>query len=329
LKKYIVITSIYEPTEAVKLFADTSEFNLIVIGDCKTPKNWHLDNAQFLSLDSQLQLKFNLIKHLPLNHYCRKMIGYLYAMGDADIIVDTDDDNIPKNGWGFPDINADFKSISGSGFVNIYQWYSSQNIWPRGFPLDLIHKKFHNKFGTNTNEKFVGIWQGLADNDPDVDAIYRLTNKEECQFDMAEPLVLQKGVISPFNSQNTLFKKDLFLLMYLPVSVSFRFTDILRGLVAQPIMWSHEYCLGFLGPTVMQKRNEHNLISDLISEIPMYKHCDSIVDLVSSVISKNNTIATNLYKSYEILARHDIVSVDELPALEAWIHDVSKILPHR
>ena len=311
------------------MFADTSGFKLIVVGDSKTPENWHLNNAKFLSLDSQLQLKFNLIKHLPLNHYCRKMVGYLYAMGDADIIVDTDDDNLPKNDWGFPDINADFKSISGSGFINIYQWYSSQNIWPRGLPLDLVHKKFDNKFGANTNEKFVGIWQGLADGDPDVDAIWRLTNKYACQFDIAEPLVLQKGVISPFNSQNTLFKKDLFLLMYLPSTVSFRFTDILRGLVAQPIMWSHEYLLGFIGPTVIQERNEHNLISDLISEIPMYQHCGSIVGLVSSVVSKNNTIATNLYNSYEILARNNIVLEDELLALEAWIYDVSKILSYK
>jgi len=329
MKKYIVITTINKPTESVMLFADKFDFNLIVVGDYKTPKNWYLDKAKFISLESQQQLKFNLIKHLPINHYCRKMVGYLYAMENADIIIDTDDDNIPKKDWGFPDSNADIKSISGVGFVNIYQWYSNQNIWPRGLPLNLINKKFDNKFGNFINEKYVGIWQGLADNDPDVDAIFRLTNKDNIQFNTAEPLVLQKGLISPFNSQNTLFKKNLFLLMYLPVTVSFRFTDILRGLVAQPIMWLNEYCLGFLGPTVIQERNKHNLISDLISEIPMYKYCDSIVDLVSSVISKNNTIATNLYKSYEILSKHDIVSRNELPALEAWIHDTSRILAYK
>lgn len=329
MKKNIVITSIYEPTDAVKKYATKSDYNLVVVGDVKSPKNWNFDNVKFIPLDLQLNLNFNLVQHLPLNHYCRKMIGYLLVMNDADIIIDTDDDNIPMADWRFPESNSDYKSLIGSGFVNIYQWYTGQNIWPRGLPLDLIHKKFNNKFGSAVNEKSVGIWQSLADEDPDVDAIYRLTNNQPCQFDVGEPVVLTKGLVSPFNSQNTLFKKDLFLLMYLPITVTFRFTDILRGLVAQPIMWSHEYYLGFLGPTVTQKRNEHNLISDLISEIPMYQHCDSIVDLVLSVVSKNNTLEANLYNSYEKLVKHNIVSQSELVALEAWINDASKILGSR
>ena len=50
--------------------------------------------------------------------------------------------------------------------------------------------------------------------------------------------------------------------MYLPAFVSFRFTDILRGYVAQRIMWDYGLRLGFLPPNVFQKRNEHDLMAD-------------------------------------------------------------------
>ena len=37
---------------------------------------------------------------------------------------------------------------------------------------------------------------------------------------------------SPFNSQNTLWRKELLPLAYLPSKVTFRYTDILRGMIA-------------------------------------------------------------------------------------------------
>ncbi|MBU3621838.1 STELLO glycosyltransferase family protein [Polynucleobacter sp. CS-Odin-A6] len=193
-------------------------------------------------------------------------------------------------------------------------------------PLDLIKNNYTNSFGSEIEGLRVGIWQGLADEDPDVDAIYRLTINEPCYFEEGEPLVLQKNLISPFNSQNTMFHRDLFLLMYLPITVTFRFTDILRGLVAQPIMWAHDYYLGFTGPTVVQKRNEHNLMSDFSSEISMYQCTEKIVDLVSSVTSVGNTMEVNLYNAYDKLRHFGIVRDDEMQALEAWIKDAQKML---
>jgi hypothetical protein len=324
MTKCIVITSIHHPTEAVEKFSQQPDFKLIVVGDSKTPKNWNCKNVIYLSLDYQRECEFDLLKTLPINHYSRKMIGYLIAMKDAQIIIDTDDDNIPKNNWEFPASNLSYQSLDGQGFVNIYQWYTEQKIWPRGLPLDLIKKEFHNPYGPEIQGSAVGVWQGLADKDPDVDAIYRLTIDEPCIFMHDMPLILKKGLISPFNSQNTLFYRALFLLMYLPVSVTFRFTDILRGLVAQPIMWAHDYHLGFTGASVVQKRNEHELMSDFRSEIPMYEHCEKVVDLVSACVSMNNSLEANLFNAYEKLALHNIVGYEEMVAVEAWINDSLK-----
>ena len=110
--------------------------------------------------------------------------------------------------------------------------------------------------------------------------------------------------------------------MYLPTYVTFRFTDILRGLVAQPIMWLYGYQLGFVGANVVQKRNPHDYMKDFISEIPMYQHCGEVVELVSSSISSVDSIESNLYNAYASLLKAGIVCDREMSSLEAWLNDV-------
>lgn len=297
MKKNIVITTIYHPTEAVRSFSQLEEYNLIVVGDKKTPAIWNCKNTTYVSIEDQLKLDFEIVKVIPFNHYSRKMIGYLLALqNDADYIIDTDDDNIPKEDWYFPEVKGEFDCIDmPCSFVNIYQLFTKQHIWPRGLPLNLINKKLDIKKISCTDYLNVGVWQGLADGSPDVDAIYRLTSDAPCNFTDRSPVVLSKGTVCPFNTQNTLLIKQLFPLLYLPTHVTFRFTDILRGLIAQPIMWLYNYHLGFTSATVIQKRNQHDYMKDFISEIPMYEHCGKIVDIVSKNISVNNSIIDNLY----------------------------------
>ena len=326
VKKYIVITSIFKPTEAVILFSKMTDYELIVVGDKKSPDDWYCNNVDYISVVQQEEFNFELTKVLPFNHYCRKMLGYLKAIKNgADYIVDTDDDNIPKDNWDFPkfDLKADFLSEN-KGFVNIYQLYTKQKIWPRGLPLKFINKDFGLDSELSEEETKVGIWQGLADEDPDVDAIYRLTNDTPCYFDERKPIVLGKGTISPFNTQNTIIRKELFPLMYLPTYVTFRFTDILRGLVAQPIMWLYGYHLGFVNATVVQKRNPHDYMKDFLSEIPMYQHCEKVIELVTSSISKSDSVETNLYNAYKSLLEENIVCDKEMITLKAWLNDLNR-----
>jgi hypothetical protein len=324
MKNSIVITSIFNPTEAVNLFSKMNDYDLIVVGDQKTPQDWFCKEATFISVERQNEVAKYLNKVLPYNHYCRKMIGYLYAIEKgATIIVDTDDDNIPKKNWRFPAFEGVFDYIpDGKGHVNIYSLYTKQKIWPRGLPLRLINKTEDLGTGIIQRQVNVGVWQGLADEDPDVDAIYRLTSDTPCVFEEREPVVLGYHTITPFNTQNTIIRKELFPLLYLPTYVTFRFTDILRGLVAQPIMWLFGYHLGFVSATVVQKRNPHDYFKDFISEIPMYQHCENITGIVSSVISKDETISSNLYKAYTALKDNYIVSEQELTTLKAWLKDL-------
>jgi hypothetical protein len=322
----IVITTIYEPTEAVKKFAQLDGFNLIIVGDNKTPANWACANSIFLPVNDERTSGYELARKLPYNHYSRKMLGYLYAIEhDATAIIDTDDDNIPKTDWAFPPFEGEFESAEADkGFINIYNFFTDMFIWPRGYPLKFITSK--EKYLLNKKHRAsIGIWQGLADGDPDVDAIYRFTNNTPCFFNDREPLYLPKGTITPFNTQNTIIRNELFALLYLPTYVTFRFTDILRGLVAQPIMWSYGYHLGFTDATVVQKRNGHDYYQDFLSELPMFHHCERVIPIVQEVISKDNSLAENMILAYTALFKNDIVPENEIVTLKAWLADLDKL----
>lgn len=328
-KTHVVITSIFAPTEAVAKIANMADYQLVVAGDKKSPANWQVEGVHYLSVADQEAQGFSLSTKLPFNHYGRKMMGYLHAIqAGASVIVDTDDDNIPYDGWVFPAFEGAFAaSPADKGFVNIYKNFTSHHIWPRGYPLDLILDDAHNLKESDlieVNAK-IGMWQGLADSDPDVDAIYRLIDNTEVFFDKRSPIVLAEGTLCPFNSQNTAVRQELFPLLYLPAYVTFRFTDILRGLVAQPIMWAHGYRLGFTEATVLQVRNPHDYMKDFESEIPCYLHPNHVIAAVTRAIDNSNTVSENLRRAYAELAKENIVTAQEIELLDLWLADVAAL----
>ena len=327
--KTIVITTIYPVSPSVRKWTDFTDWRVVVAGDKKTPMDWSCHPATYLSVADQEIAQFQITRMLPWNHYARKLMGYLVAIQQgAEIILDTDDDNMPKSDWSIPEFDGDYLMTSPDmGFVNIYSYFTDQHIWPRGFPLNRVCDPAESLAAGSmqTAPVRVGIWQGLADGDPDVDAIYRMTVNTPCFFDSKCPVVLNTGTVSPFNSQNTAFIKPLFPLLYLPASVSFRSTDIIRGLVAQPILWSAGYSLGFTGATVVQNRNEHNHLSDFESEIPCYLYPEKIIDVVERAVSSRFSIETNLVNAYESLIRHNLIPKCEMDLLLAWVKDIQNM----
>ena len=140
-----------------------------------------------------------------------------------------DGDNLPEANWQFPELEGCYAQIpEGCDIVNIYSLFTRQPIWPRGFPLTRITAPESTPDpATLTSQSVrIGIWQALADDDPDVDAIYRLTSNTPCRFTRRAPVVLPPQTFSPFNSQNTAFRRELLPLMYLPALVNFRVTEL-------------------------------------------------------------------------------------------------------
>src|SRR5690349_18823579 len=130
----LIITSIASPNEVLKTYAKQCQeygVEFIVIGDVSSPKNFHLENCRFISIEEQRVLPYKLAKTLPEKHYARKNLGYLLAK-DSDIIIETDDDNFPKNNfWSKSFENGDVRLVDKKGWVNAYKYFTKENIWPR------------------------------------------------------------------------------------------------------------------------------------------------------------------------------------------------------
>jgi len=237
--------------------------------------------------------------------------------------METDDDNFPKSSFWrkYHRINH-VKSIDENGWYNIYRIYSKETVWPRGFPLDEI--KYGNKLIKNSESLFCPIQQGLADSNPDVDAIYRLTSSLPINFTNKFSIALKKGVWCPFNSQNTIWFSEAFKLMYLPGTCSFRMTDIWRSFVAQRIAWDMGWPILFHGPTVVQKRNEHNIMNDFKDEVVGYLNNKSICEKLDKLVFNekgNSAILQNMIEAYSIFHEMGIIEQNEFELLNAWIED--------
>jgi len=324
MDKYIVITSIFPPTEAIEKFSMLKDWKIILVGDKKTAADWNFPRVTYLSPERQQQISKKFSELLPWDSYTRKNIGYLYAITQgARVIYESDDDNIPLDKWvSEPDFSVDAELISDSSFVNIYSYFTDKKVWPRGIPLRCVLDSETSKV-RDTKNLNIGVWQHLADEDPDVDAVYRLTVNEPIYFKSRPPLILDRGTCCPFNSQNTYFRHEVFPLLYLPSTVTFRFTDILRGLVAQPVLWAAGYHLGFAEATVLQKRNPHDYLKDFESEIPCYLSADQDVQIAKESVSTHDSIPENMMSVYQSLCDNGIVLEKELLILSCWLDMVS------
>lgn len=335
MKASCIITSILPPTDAVASFESASEMHeVIVVGDVKSPKSYALGRVRFLSVAGQERLGWRVAASLPYNHYCRKVLGYLEAAkGGAEVIYETDDDNVRLPGqrgdiWQVSSALEFGPEADGLRFLNAYRHFTDQFIWPRGLPLDAIVTSNARPEAAvrSASAHRIGVWQGLAQGNPDVDAIYRLTSAGECQFRSEPPVTLCRGVMCPFNSQNTAFRRELLPLMYLPAFVTFRYTDILRSLVAQPILWAMGCRLCFVPASVVQQRNAHDLLKDFESEVPMYLTSRRAAELAAGAVSATHSASENLVLAYAALERGRIVEARELRLLDLWLEDCDQAL---
>ena len=348
-----VITTIYPPTPAMKTLAAliserqkdlASEFSkdfniqteiseIYVVGDKKTPPEWSLPNSRYLSVKDQLEGDSLLGRIIPWNSYSRKMLGYLEAINDnCQWIRETDDDNIPKLGFLEYPLTSCFSRVAEtvqSPWINLYSAVTKRRIWPRGLPLQILNEVFLTPAYINdalTEVRDVVIYQALADGEPDVDALYRLTVEEESniRFEDFAPVLVPKNAITPFNSQATTWHRSVFPLMYLPITCSFRMTDIWRSFVAQHLLKTTELNIVFLGAEVFQERNPHNLIKDFEDEIEGYLGNESLRIVLENtqIIGGPENFVPDLITVYTALVEAKYLNALEIDSLHAWIKDL-------
>lgn len=328
---FLIITSIadHKNPVLVQYAEETAKRNIpfILIGDTKSPNEFNLPGCNFYSIDRQKSLKFKLADILPTKHYARKNLGYLIAISKgAEIIIETDDDNIPLDDfWKQRQKSSEVHLLTNKSWVNVYQHFTDIPIWPRGFSLEHIR----NSFPPLAHVKMIScpIQQGLADENPDVDAIYRLTSPLPVTFQKNNGIALGNHSICPFNSQNTTWFKEAFPLLYLPSYCSFRMTDIWRSFIAQRIAWTCGWPILFHQSTVLQERNQHDLMNDFRDEISGYYYNAKIMAHLTALDLKEGVahIPDNMKHCYNKLIELGLVEKEEMNLLNAWLEDIRLI----
>lgn len=291
-------------------------------------------NCVYLSVDDQKKLGYQIVNLLPYKSYARKNIGYLYAIHHgAKQIYDTDDDNHPVSGQltfheketgEFLVYNTEALS------VNPYSHFGQSTIWPRGYPLENISNPTQHVF-----DKCQGIQatiqQGVVDGDPDVDAIYRLTRKDKdvrlnVKFDAkAPPVLLPRGTMAPFNSQNTFFLYNSLWATILPITTAFRVCDIWRGYYAQRLLWEIGGYLSFFPPNAVQFRSAHDYLLDFIDEKDLYHDAGRLVKFLISWKSNEKDFANRILELSVAMVENNFWGLKDAILTEAWLNDLASV----
>jgi hypothetical protein len=327
-----VVTTVQHPTSAMLTLVESAvavNEHVVVVADLRTPGDFRLDGAVYLSVDEQRGLAFRTAELMPYNSYARKNIGYLRAIAlDAELIRETDDDNFVGPGFfAAPSERRAARLPEASLFVNPYSYFEGNGLWPRGYPLDLVLED--RPLTTVACEVTSGrnVFQGLADGEPDVDAVFRMTRGgRDVTFADAEPLCIPKGCYAPFNSQATCWESGTWPLLYLPSTCSFRMTDIWRGYIAQRVLHAIGGSLVFTAALARQDRNPHNLMSDFRDEIEGYLGYRRFVStLQETAVESADDVGGMLRMLYTRLIDDGFFEPVESERLEGWLDDLASL----
>ncbi|KAF8403784.1 hypothetical protein HHK36_011890 [Tetracentron sinense] len=257
-ERWIIVSVSTYPTDSLRKLVRIKGWQVLAIGNSKTPSDWSLKGAIFLSLDQQSNLGFRVVDHLPYDSYVRKSVGYLFAIQhgakkifDSDDRGDVIDGDLGKH-FDLELIGEDSKQQAilqyshenpNRTIVNPYVHFGQRSVWPRGLPLENVGEVGHEEFYTQVYGGKQFIQQGISNGLPDVDSVFYFTRKSgleafDIRFDEhASKVALPQGMMVPLNSFNTIFHSSAFWAMMLPVSVSTMASDVLRGYWGQRLLW--------------------------------------------------------------------------------------------
>ncbi|KAF9949453.1 hypothetical protein BGZ72_008773 [Mortierella alpina] len=280
----------------------------------KAGTHWTSGSCVYLTVEDQQCLDFGIVDLIPFKAYTRKNIGYLWAVQQgATTIFDTDDDNLPNT----PSITFDsrlesaiaYRSDNGTSdkSVNIYSHFGRPDVWPRGFALSEIDVRrpvsYLPSYGSlpDAERKLVApptlIQQGLADLDPDVDAIYRLTQVQELKnikFCKKSPtLRLSPGTFCPFNSQR--------------------------------LLWDVNGSLAFTKPTVDQIRNAHDYLADYKDELQLYAESSRFIDFLSDWSSPSTDLGVRIVDLMRAMTAEKFIEAADVDLAERWVKDLRHV----
>lgn len=302
MKKVIVTTTINPVTESINRFQHMKGWELVVVGDKKTPSDYYLDNGLYITPEMQEKYDKALSDAIGWNCIQRRNIGYLWAydMG-ADIIATVDDDNVALDGWGEDlivgtEVDVAYYNSSDPVFDPI-GLTNYPHLWHRGFPLQNVAKRV---YPTKEIKKIrVDVQADFWNGDPDIDAVCRMIYAPNCTFDNTY-FPFATNTMSPFNSQNTFLHRSVMKDYFLFPGVG-RMDDIWAAYYIESL----GYHVAYQKASVRQDRNEHDLTKDMKAEYLGYEHnLNMVSDLKSDPQAIKKYIPESALRSFELYQKH-------------------------
>ncbi len=351
-------TAALPPTVAIKQFLGLGDWCLVVVTDTDGPESHqaellHENKVVFLTRERQVELAEQLlfVKKMPLRHFARKSIAYLYAIANgATFIWDFDGANIRSLNETlakYTDAShqtrvvsaVDTRNNSDCTAFNPYPFFrsSEKSVWPRGFPLNKVRASECQLATTyclmEVPTKNIGIFQSLADMDPDVDAVYRLTEPLPVSLSGAVenvPVLIPPDTMSPMNARASLVSRIGFWSLFLPSTVDDRVSDIWRSYIAQTLAKRCGMLMAFVGPHAIQERGAaySDLLDIMVTERQLYERSGSLISYLLrewAYKNPNGPLASAWERLYVDLYERGIIEWDDVELAQLWISTLQSV----
>lgn len=307
MKKFIVTTTIYTPSDATLKFCKISEgkgWHFIIVGDTKTPHQDYRDleneysRVVYLDPDTQQNMYPALSDSIGWKCIQRRNIGFVYAYQQgAELVATIDDDNIPYDDWGDEifigeEMEVDIFDHKKFPVFDPISATTHSDLWHRGYPIEFVSEK-NNIENLGKAKRTALVQADFWDGDPDVDAVCRLTKRPEVTFEKFSPFSTNQ--FAPFNSQNTFLSREV-IPYYAVLPHVGRMDDIWGSYILQ-----HYFpkSIVFNRATVYQDRNEQDLVTNMENEIMGYRNTLNFIEKIedfSSVLPEKAREFWNVYR---------------------------------
>lgn len=264
----IVTTTVNAPTAAIRAYARMENWTLLVVGDLKTPADYSVPGATYMSPAEQASAWPELSELLGWNCIQRRNLGFIRALEmGATCVATIDDDNIPLPNWGSAvSVGQEVKTSRHEvALVGDPLWLTEhKHLWHRGFPIQMVGARQHGDVSEAIVRADVEayLWNG----DPDVDAACRMIYAPNVEFRSSIVPVSFSG-FSPFNSQNTIVSTAALRHYFMFPEIG-RMDDIWGAYYLE----AQNFNVVYREATVRQDRNMHDLTRDFENEIVGYLH---------------------------------------------------------
>ncbi|XAR68522.1 hypothetical protein NMG60_11003668 [Bertholletia excelsa] len=340
-EKWIVVSVSHYPTDSLRNLAKIKGWQVLAVGNSKTPPDWNLKGTIYLSLEQQAKLGFRVVDFLPYDSYVRKTVGYLFAIQhgakkifDADDRGDVIDNDIGKH-FDVELIGEDARQEvilqythenPNRTVVNPYIHFGQRSVWPRGLPLENVGEIEHEEYYTEIFGGKQFIQQGISNGLPDVDSVFYFTRKPgleafDIRFDEHAPKVaFPQGIMVPVNSFNTIYHSSAFWGLMLPVSVSTMASDVLRGYWAQRLLWEIGGYVVVYPPTVHRyDRIEAYPFSD---EKDLHVNVGRLVKFLVQWRSEKHRLFEKILELSYAMAEERFWTERDVKFTAAWLQDL-------